>query len=177
MVFILMVSRNIRSLEQLKNVRKREAGLILGLGRIPSKPKVWEWFYRAAHLKIAQKVSDDFFRYQVRGGFVGCYFLFTDGHLLPYTGKEKVHCSYSTQRSIPLPGLTNMVTCDATGRIVDFDIQEGTGDLRGHISALFNRWSGVMPEGAINVFDREGYGGDFFYGLRDKGICFVTWDK
>ncbi|MCI5138006.1 MAG: hypothetical protein D3922_06240, partial [Candidatus Electrothrix sp. AR1] len=30
MVFILMVARNVRSLEQLKNIRKREAGLILG---------------------------------------------------------------------------------------------------------------------------------------------------
>jgi hypothetical protein len=177
MVFILMVTRNIGSLEQLKNVRKREAGLVLGLGRIPSKPKVWEWFYRAAHLKVAQKTLDDFFRYQIRGGLVGCYFLFTDGHLLPYTGKEQVRCGFSTQRSIPLPGQTNMVTCDASGRIVDFDIQEGTGDLRGHISVLFDKWSGVIPGGAIHVFDREGYGGDFFYGLCKKGICFVTWDK
>ena len=177
MVFILMITRNIRSIEQLKNIRKREAGLILGLGRIPSKPKVWEWFYRAAYLKVGQKVSDDFFRYQVRGGLVGCYFLFTDGHLLPYTGKERVHCGYSTQRGIPLPGQTNMVTCDATGRIVDFDIQEGTGDLRSHISVLFKKWSGEMSGGSVHVFDREGYGGEFFYGLRDKGICFVTWDK
>jgi len=177
MVFILMITRNIRSLEQLKNIRKREAGLILGLGRIPSKPKVWEWFYHAAHLRISQKVSDDFFRYQIRGGHVGCYFLFTDGHLLPYTGKEQVHCGYSTQRGIPLPGQTNMVTCDATGRIVDFDIQEGTGDLRSHISALSDKWSEEMPAGAIHVFDREGYGREFFHGLLEKGICFVTWDK
>ncbi|MCP4490100.1 MAG: hypothetical protein GY820_22705, partial [Gammaproteobacteria bacterium] len=34
-----------------------------------------------------------------------------------------------------------------------------------------------MPGGVIHVFDREGYGGDFFYGLRENGICFVTWDK
>jgi len=177
LVFILMVTTNVRSLEQLKNVRKREAGLILGLGRIPSKPKIWEWFYRVAHLNVAQKVLDDFFRYQVRGGLVGSYFLFTDGHLLPYTGKERVHCGYSTQRGIPLPGQTNMVTCDATGRIVDFDIQEGTGNLRNHIFTLSDKWSKELPGEVIHVFDREGYGGDFFYGLQDKGICFVTWDK
>lgn len=68
MIFILMTAINIRSLEQLKNVRKREAGVIIGLGRIPSKPKVWEWFYRAAHLKIGQKVLDDYFLHQVRSG-------------------------------------------------------------------------------------------------------------
>ncbi len=177
MIFILMTAINIRSLEQLKNVRKREAGVIIGLGRIPSKPKVWEWFYRAAHLKIGQKVLDDYFLHQVRSGQVGCNYLFIDGHLLPYTGKKKVHCGFSTQRGIPLPGQTNMVTCDATGRIVDFDIQEGTGDLRSYISVLAAKWSSEMPESTIYVFDREGYGGDFFYGLQQNGICFSTWDK
>ena len=177
MVFILMVARNIRSLEQLKNIYKREAALIVGLGRIPSKPNVWEWFYRAARLNIAQKVLDDLFRYQIRGGLVGIHFLFTDGHLLPYTGKEKVRCGYNTQRSIPFPGQTNMVTCDATGRIVDFDIQEGRGDLRGHISNFSDKWSDVISKKVIHVFDREGYGADFFWGLRKQGICFVTWDK
>ncbi|WYD80333.1 MAG: hypothetical protein V8K32_13600 [Candidatus Electrothrix gigas] len=168
MIFILMVARNIRSLEQLKNIRKREAGLILGLARIPSKPKVWEWFYRAAHLKVGQKVLDDFFRHQIRAGLVGCYFLFTDGHLLPYSGKSKVHCGFSTQRSTPLPGQTNIVTCDLSGRIVDFNIQEGLGDLRRHISDLSAKWSEEMPGGVIHVFDREGYGGDFFLRFTGK---------
>jgi len=177
MVFILMAAKNIRSLEQLKNIRLREAGIILGLGRIPSKPVVWDWFYRAAHLNVAQKILNDFFRYQIRGGFVGCFFLFTDGHLLPYTGKEQVHCGYSTQRSIPLPGQTNMVTCDATGRIIDFDIQEGTGNLRDHISVFSDKWKDDIAKSAVHVFDREGYGSDFFFGLKSKGICFVTWDK
>ena len=177
MVFILMAAKNIRSLEQLKNVRSREAGIVLGLSRIPSKPVIWEWFYRAAHLNVAQKVLNDFFRYQIRNGLVGSFFLFTDGHLLPYTGKEQVHCGYSTQRSIPLPGQTNMVTCDATGRIIDFDIQEGTGNLRDHISLFSDKWKDDIPESALHVFDREGYGSDFFFGLKSKGICFVTWDK
>ncbi len=177
MIFILMAAKNIRSLEQLKNVSSREAGIVLGLGCIPSKPMVWGWFYRAAHLNVAQKVLNDFFRYQIRDGLVGCFFLFTDGHLLPYTGKEQVHCGYSTQRSIPLPGQTNMVTCDASGRIVDFNIQEGTGNLRNHISVFFDKWKDDIPKSAIHVFDREGYGSDFFFGLKSKGICFVTWDK
>jgi hypothetical protein len=177
MIFILMAARNIRSLEQLKNVSSREAGIILGLGCIPSKPLIWDWFYRAAHLNVAQKILNDFFRYQIRGGLVGCFFLFTDCHLLPYTGKEQIHCGYSTQRSIPLPGQTNMVTCDATGRIIDFNIQEGTGNLRNHISVFSDKWKDDIPKSAIHVFDREGYGSDFFFGLKSKGICFVTWDK
>ena len=48
MVFLLMAAKNIRSIEQLKNIRLKEAGAILGIGKLPSLPKVWEWFYNAA---------------------------------------------------------------------------------------------------------------------------------
>jgi hypothetical protein len=40
---------------------------------------------------------------------------FTDGHLLPYTGKEKVHYSYNTQRRMPVPGRTHTITHISAG--------------------------------------------------------------
>jgi hypothetical protein len=43
---------------------------------------------------------------------------FTDGHLLPYTGQDKVHAAWSTQRRLPMPGQTHLVTCDDQGRVV-----------------------------------------------------------
>ena len=51
MVFILMAATNTRSIEQLKNVRSREGGVVLGIKRIASKPTIWEWFYNAANMK------------------------------------------------------------------------------------------------------------------------------
>jgi len=30
---------------------------------------------------------------------------------------------------MPMPGRTNLVTCDESGRVVDFEIQEGKGNL------------------------------------------------
>ena len=177
MVFMLMVARNIGSIEQLKNIRKREAGLILGMKRIPSKPKLWQWFYRAARLKVAEDLLKDVFFYQLRAGLVGLWLWFVDGHLLPYTGKEKVHHAYNTQRRMPMPGRTNMVTCDESGRVVDFEIQEGKGDLRQYILALKNKWKEELPEDAIIVFDREGYDSAFFSELISNDVAFVTWDK
>ena len=140
MIFILMAARNIRSIEQLKNVRLRESGILLGIGKIPSKPLVWEWFYRAAEKQISNRLKINFFRYQLSKGIVGIWLWFIDGHLLPYTGKAKMHQAYNTQRRMPCPGQTNMVTCDAKGQIVDFEIQEGKGNLREHIIALKKKW-------------------------------------
>jgi len=177
MVFLLMAARNIRSIEQLKNVNAREAGIVLGMIRLPAKPKVWEWFYSAAHKQISRLLLDEQFRYQIKSGLVGIWLWFTDGHLLPYTGRGSVHFSYHTQRRMPVPGRTSMVTCDSSGRVVDFEIQEGKGDLRGHIAALARKWAKDVPQQPIMVFDREGYGAGFFWGLIDGKIPFVTWEK
>jgi len=177
MVFILMVGRNIPSIEQLKNVNLGEAGLILGLKRLPSKPNIWAWFYSAADLKRSGSLLYDYFRLQLYAGMAGTWAWFIDGHLLPYTGKEKVHYSYNTQRRMPMPGRTNLVACDISGRIVDFEIQEGKGNLREYIAKLKKRWEKELSGNPLMVFDREGYGGDFFHGLIDGGIPFVTWDK
>ena len=177
MVFILMAARNIRSIEQLKNVRLREAGIVLGIKRLPSKPTIWEWFYHAAHKQISHMVLMDYFRYQIRMGLVGLWLWFTDGHLLPYTGRMRVRMSYNTQRRMPVPGRTNLVSCDASGRVIYFEIQEGKGDLRGHISALWGKWGEDIPECPVMVFDREAQGAGFFWGLIREGITFVTWEK
>jgi hypothetical protein len=176
-VFLLMGGRNIRSLEQLKHVRQLEAGRVLGLGRLPSKTILWEWFYEAARQGLARTVLDDYFRHQIRSGLVSLWLWFTDGHLLPYTGKEKVHYSYNTQRRMPVPGRTSQVTCDATGRIVDFHIEEGKGQMKQRILGVVDRWLPQLAARPIAVFDREGYDSGFFSALVKAKQPFVTWDK
>jgi hypothetical protein len=177
MIFVLMAACNLRSIEQLKNIRSREAGVILGIKRIAFKQKVWQWFYTVAEMKQARPLLFDYFRYQVSAGLVGMWIWFIDGHYLPYTGKQKVHFSFNTKRQRPEPGRTNMVTCDGSGRVVDFEIQEGKGDLRGHICSLGQKWKDYIPGRVVKVFDREGQGAEFFYNLISQQEMFVTWEK
>jgi hypothetical protein len=178
MVFVLMAVRNIRSLEQLKHERREEAGRLLGLGRLPCLDTLWGWFYSVAKQRRAGALLEEFFADQLQRGLVGTDVWFTDGHLLPYTGAHKVHASYHTQRRMPTPGQTNLVTCDGRGRIVCFQIQEGKGDLRARILALGayarEQSLGVMP---VQVFDREGDGLGFFSALVAQQTPFVTWEK
>lgn len=96
---------------------------------------------------------------------------------MPYTGKERVPHSYDTQRRMPYPGQTNMVTCNYDGRIIDFEIQEGKDDLRKHIISLWEKYIDDLPESPVIVFDREGSRVSFFSGLVLKTIPFVTWEK
>ena len=177
MVFILMAAYNIRSIEQLKNIRKREAGLVLGIKRVPSKLRVRRWLHDVSEKRISARLLKEFFRHQMRAGLVGMWLWFTDGHLLPYTGKKKVHSGYNTQRRMPVAGRTNLVTSDSSGRIVDFEIQEGKGDLRSYIVSLSKKWQNEFVQEPVMVFDREGYGCDFFHTLLENQLCFVTWEK
>lgn len=178
LVFALMAVRNIRSIEQLKHERRDEAGRILGLGQLPSIDTLWTWFHDVAGKSRSNALLQDFFANQIRCGLVGTRLWFTDGHLLPYTGQDKVHAAWSTQRSMPMPGQTNLVTCDDQGRIVYFEIQEGHGDLRAHILELgeYARQHslGTMP---VQVFDREGDGVEFFSELVRSHTPFITWEK
>lgn len=177
MVFLLMVAGNIRSIEQLKNIHKREAGLILGIGKLPSRLKVRSWLYLSCKMQAAQRLLASYFLQQVRKGLVGVWLWFTDGHLLPYTGQNKVHQAYNTQRSLMVPGRTSMVTCDGNGKVVDFEIQEGKGNLRNYLIELGKKWKKELPEIPVMVFDREGYGAEFFYNMIQAEIPFVTWEK
>jgi len=177
MVFILMAAGNIRSIEQLKNLRKREVGLILGIKRLPNKLKVRQWLHDVCQKMLSTQMLTDFFRYQIRVGIVSSQLWFTDGHLLPYTGKRKLHAGYSTQRRMPVSGRTNQVTSDSSGRIVDFQIQEGKGDLRSHIVSMGRKWQDELACAPVMVFDREGYGAEFFFSLSENKISFVTWEK
>ena len=177
LVFLLMSARDIRSIEQLKHVRREEAGRVLGLGALPSLPTVWGWFRRAAELETTARLRQDQSDDQIARGLVGTRVWFTDGHLLPYTGKAQVHAAFNTQRRMPEPGQTNQVTCDERGRIVRFEIQEGKGDLRATLLRVGEYGKARLGQAPLQVFDREGHGVEFFSQMVLAEIPFATWEK
>jgi hypothetical protein len=177
MVFVLMVAHNIRSIEQLKNLNGREGGIMLGISRLPTRLKARHWLHEACRMNVSTPLLTHFFRSQLQGGIVGIWLWFTDGHHLPYTGQRKLHAGYNTQRRMPEPARTNLVTSDSSGRIVDFEIQEGKGDLRRYIVRLAQKWQDHLDHTPVMIFDREGHGAAFFHNLLDKQIPFVTWEK
>jgi len=178
MVFALMAVKNIRSIEQMKHERCDEVGRLLGIGRFPALDGIWGWFHDAAGKHRAGVLLREFFADQIRCGRVTARLWFTDGHLLPYSGHDKVHAAYNTQRRMPMPGQTNQVTCDEQGRVVYFDIQEGHGDLRAQILKLgeYARQQSLATA-PIHIFDREGDGVAFFSELVRTATPFVTWEK
>jgi hypothetical protein len=176
-VFLLMVGKNIRSIEQLKNIRQYDAGKILGLNKLPSLPGIWKWFYEVAKQCKSEKLKETFLGWQLKMSLVGTTFWFTDGHVLPYSGLQRLRKMFNTKRRLAEPGRSNLVTTDWTGRIVDFEIQEGNGNLRARILELHNKWGKQFELPPVQVFDREGQGADFYYSLVSEQCPFVSWEK
>ncbi|MBK7955354.1 MAG: hypothetical protein IPK02_16200 [Candidatus Accumulibacter sp.] len=91
-VFALMAVRDIRSIEQLKHVRREEAGRLLGLGRLPALDTLWGWFHEVAGKSRAGTLLKEFFADQIRCGLVAVRLWFSDGHLFALYRTEQGAC-------------------------------------------------------------------------------------
>ncbi|MBC8185526.1 hypothetical protein H8E88_30945 [candidate division KSB1 bacterium] len=96
---------------------------------------------------------------------------------MAYSGKEKVHKGYKTQRRLVMPGQTTIYFHDATGRVVYFSLEEGQGDLRQNIVDISQEFQTQFNEQItpLIVSDRESWCVEHF--VEMSGYRFVTWEK
>lgn len=175
-LFLMMHVNKIGSIEQLKTIFKNEFGRIIGLKQLPSLPQIRSFLHEIVSMKISPTISMDYFKHQIHKGLVGLWYLFIDGHFIPYTGKEKVHKNFHTQTGEMEPGQNELFIHDIEGRIVYFDIQEGKGDMLNMIiekSKEYAPYLGNIPP--LFVADKEIWGVERF--LLLSGCRFITWEK
>lgn len=175
-LFVLMNVLNIGSIEQLKTIYKHELGKLLGINKLFSHPVLWEKIHSVVKTGRGEMLKNMIFKTQIAKGLVALWYLFIDGHFIPYTGKEKIHKNYHTQVNKMEPGQNEIFIHDIQGRIVHFEIHEGKGDMIEVIrtkskeySELFNN---IPPLFAV---DRELWGVERFKSL--SGCRFITWEK
>jgi hypothetical protein len=175
-LFAMMLIHNLRSVEQLKTVYRREFGRILGLRQLFSKEILWEKIHQGCAQKVSLALVEEFFKRQAQLGLVSLWCIYIDGHFIPYYGKERVRSGYYTQRGQMMPGQTEMFAHDGQGRIVCFELQEGQGDLKAMMRKMSDKWASYIGGKApLIVVDREAWGVEHFISL--KGYRFVTWEK
>jgi len=175
-LFLMMHVNKIGSIEQLKTIFKTEFGRIIGLKQLPNLPQIRSFLHEIVLMRISSKVAIDYFKNQIHKGLVSLWYLFIDGHFIPYTGKEKVHKNFHTQTGEMERGQNELFIHDIEGRIVYFDIQEGKGDMLNMIiekSKEYAPYLGNIPP--LFVADKEIWGVDKFLLLSE--CRFITWEK
>ncbi len=168
LMFVMMHVNKILSIEQFKTVYKKEFGQIIGIEKLSSLVGIRFGIWELVKLKQASKGTEKFFKTQIINGVVSLWRIFLDGHLVPYSGKEKIHKAHSTQRSLMMPGQTEFFGHDSGGNIVYFDIQEGRGDM---LESLRSVSSLIKPYNyhsvPLVVVDRELWGVDKFLSISN----------
>ncbi len=176
-LFLMMHINRIPSVEQLKVVFKSEFGRLIGAKKLLSAPKIWAKIHGIVELKISGKLINDFFKNQIYKGMVSLWYLFIDGHFVPYTGKETVKMNYHTQTDKMEPGQNEIFIHDIEGRIVYFDLQEGKGNMLGVIKEKSKEYSDYLGNiSPLFVADKEIWGVEKFLSLNESAR-FITWEK
>ncbi|MGH7457403.1 MAG: helix-turn-helix domain-containing protein, partial [bacterium] len=175
--FTQMLIHGIKSIEQLKAVKSRELGVVCGVEHAPSRTKFSQWLHTVAEKAHGAALIKQFFVNQIKAGLVSCYILYADGTFIPFSGKERVHKGYFTQRRLAMPGQTNIVFHDATGRIVYFQLEEGNGDLRQAIETISTEVKNHFQEALspLIVSDRGSWGVEHFDRMSLHRL--LTWEK
>ena len=175
-LFIMMHVNKLGSIEQLKTIFKKEFGRIIGLKKLPNLPSIRSFLHEIVSINISKTVVGNYFKHQIHKGLISLWYLFIDGHFIPYTGKEKVHKNFHTQAGEMEPGQNELFIHDIEGRIVYFDIQEGKGDMLSMIiekSKEYAPYIGNIPP--LFIADKEIWGVEKFLLLSD--CRFITWEK
>jgi len=175
-LFAMMMINGFGSIEQLKTVYKREFGKLTGIKQLLSKPNLWKLVHNLCRLGRSGELIKKFFHEQAKNSLVSLYWLYIDGHFVPYYGKNRVHSGFYTQRGQAMPGQTEMFVHDCQGQIVYFEIQEGKGDLKTMMRQMSEKWQGYIGNTPpLIIADREAWGVEHF--LSMAGYRFVTWEK
>jgi len=167
-----------RSLEDWKNGRRQDLGVLIGE---PSAPSVLS--LRTKIKALTESVDPIAFsramfkRYlALEPVWEGLYYV--DGHFCPYYGEHPTPRGWDAKRGLAVKGHNDVYLHDAQGRALFFFSQPLNDSLGRAIPAAvaeIRRVHGKEP--FTLVFDRGGYSGETFRFLQTEGIGFITYLK
>lgn len=167
-----------RSLEDFKNARRRDFGVLIGEDHGPSVLSMRTKIKALAESADPVAISRGLFqRYlAMEPVWEGLYYI--DGHFCPYYGKHPTPRGWDSKRGLAVPGHTDVYIHDARGRALFFFSQPLNDSLARAIPGVVEEIRRAHGTGPFTlIFDRGGYSGDAFRFLEAQGIGFITYLK
>lgn len=167
-----------RSIEDFKNVRRRDLGLVLGESEAPTVLTLRGKIKALAESVDPLSISRELFRryLSLEPVWEGLYYL--DGHFCPYYGQHPTPRGWDAKRRLAVKGHTDVYVHDARGRALFFFSQPLNDSLARAIPGSVEEIRRAHGPGPFTiVFDRGGYSGEAFRFLQEQGIGFITYLK
>ncbi len=164
------------SIEAHKLLNPSQFGPLLGMPRSPDPITIRSCLEEQAEKNMAESVIDKFALQALKMGAVDPQVFFVDGHFLPYYGLSLLSKGYHTVRRQVLKGNEIYVVSDIRKRPLMFITEGCEIDFRPIIDRIADKLIGYGIDRPLLVFDRGGYGIQFFSELSMKAD-FITWGK
>lgn len=167
-----------RSIEDFKNGRRRDLGVLIGKAEGPTVLSLRTKIKALTESIDPIAVSQELFRQYLtlEPVWEGMYYI--DGHFCPYYGGQPTPRGWDAKRRLAVPGHTDVYVHDAKGRALFFFSQPLNDSLARAIPAAVEQIRRAHGAGPFTlVFDRGGYSGEAFRFLEKQGIGFITYLK
>lgn len=174
---VLLSLLRLKRPENLKEFAPPDLGRVLGLDRAPEVKTMRRKLHRLAAgpseallLALARR------RARVREEALG--WLYVDGHVRVYNGKERLPMAHVTRMRISMPATQDMWVHDGDGRPVLFVTQEAHPSLATALAPILEAAREIVGDRSVTaVFDRGGWSPGLFAQLVKGGTDILTYRK
>lgn len=178
-LMVLLALWRIKRPEQLKSVAPVELGRALGLPRAPEVKTVRRKLAQLAKQGLAREALLELskLRLEREESMVG--YLYLDGHVREYSGKEDLAQAYSTLRNQPVRATTDTWVADRHGDPILLVTSQVNEHLTQTLEAVLADVRGLVGEKrrVTVIFDRGGWSPQLFARLIDAGFDLITYHK
>lgn len=178
MAFLLMALLRIKRPEGLKECCPRDLGRILGLDRAPEVKTLRTKLSRMSAAGRAASFGQELARRRVsaRGQAMG--FLYVDGHVRVYHGKNPIPKTHVARVRICMPATTDYWVNDASGEPLFVVSSEANRGLAAMLPPILEEVRALVGERRVTVvFDRGGWSPKLFGKLIQDGFDILTYRK
>jgi hypothetical protein len=176
---VLMALLRIKRPENLKEYSPEQLGGLLGLDRMAEVKTLRRKLTLLAQQGKGRELMHELARLRQSQGEERLAFLYVDGHVREYSGKEPLAKAKKAQRSVATTAATDTWLHDADGSPLLVVTSEMNAGLTQVLEAIVAEAKKLVPaEQRLTVlFDRGGWSVKLFARLQAQGVDIITYRK
>jgi transposase len=176
---ILLALLRIKRPENLKEYSPEPLGQLLGLDRMAEVKTLRRKLTDLAERGQGRELMNELARLRVAQDKDCVAFLYLDGHVREYSGKEPLAKTKKAQRSVATSAATDTWLHDADGAPLLVITSEMNAGLTQVLEAVVSEAKALVPEGQrlTVLFDRGGWSVRVFARLQALGVDIITYRK
>jgi len=176
---ILMALLRIKRPESLKEYSPAQLGCLLGLDRIAEVKTLRRKLTLLAKQGQGRELMKELAALRIRQGEERLAFLYVDGHVREYSGKEPLAKAKKAQRSVATCAATDTWLHDSNGApllLITSEMNAGLTQMLEAIVADAKEWLAAGQRLTV-LFDRGGWSVKLFARLKALGVDIITYRK